>query len=61
VDYHCAVYFEPVDEGGYNIIVPAIPEICQFGSTLEDAREMAKDAIRCVIESGLKNGPQRSA
>jgi predicted RNase H-like HicB family nuclease len=36
--------------------VPAIPEICTFGSTIEEAREMARDAIRCVIESALKNG-----
>jgi antitoxin HicB len=56
VDYQYTVYFEPVDEGGYNVIVPAIPEICTFDSTFEEAREMAKDAIRCVIESALRNG-----
>jgi predicted RNase H-like HicB family nuclease len=33
-----------------------MPEICTFGSTLEEAREIAKDAIRCVIESALKHG-----
>jgi predicted RNase H-like HicB family nuclease len=38
------------------VIVPAIPEICTFGDTLEEARAMAKDAIRCVIESALKEG-----
>ena len=55
-EYHYTVYFEPLDEGGYNVIVPAILEICTFGSTREEAREMAKDAIRCVIESVLKHG-----
>jgi antitoxin HicB len=36
--------------------VPAIPEICTFGETLEEAREMARDAIRCFLESALKTG-----
>jgi len=36
--------------------VPVIPEICTFGSTIKQAREMGRDAIRCVIESALKNG-----
>lgn len=50
------VFFEP-QEGGFNVIVPAIPEICTFGETLEEAREMAaKDAIRRYIESALKHG-----
>jgi len=53
--YHYTVYFEP-QAGGYNVIVPAIPEICTFGETLEEAREMAKDAIRCYLESALKHG-----
>jgi antitoxin HicB len=55
-DYNYTVYFEPLEEGGYQVIVPAILEICTFGDTLEEARKMAKDAIRCVIESALKEG-----
>lgn len=50
------VLFEPLPEGGYNVIVPAIPEICTFGETLEEAREMARDAIRCYLESALERG-----
>lgn len=52
--YNYTVIFEPVKEGGYNVVVPAIPEICTFGETLEEARLMAKDAIRCYLESALK-------
>jgi antitoxin HicB len=55
-DYNYTVFFEPLEEGGYQVIVPAIPEICTFGDTLEEARAMATDAIRCVIESALKEG-----
>ncbi len=49
------VIFEP-QEGGYNVIVPAIPEICTFGETMQEARAMAQDAIRCFLESALKHG-----
>jgi len=52
--YNYTVIFEPVKEGGYNIVVPAIPEICTFGETLGEARLMAEDAIRCYLESALK-------
>lgn len=52
--YNYTVIFEPVTEGGFNVIVPAIPEICTFGETIEEARAMAEDAIRCYVESALK-------
>jgi len=35
--YRYTVIFEPLKEGGYNAIFPAIPEICTFGETLEKA------------------------
>jgi len=53
------VIFEPVEEGGYDIMVPAIPEICTFGATIEEAREMAEDAIRCYLESALVSPQKR--
>ena len=49
------VLFEP-QEGGFNVIVPAIPEICTFGETMQEARAAAEDAIRCYLESAIKNG-----
>jgi predicted RNase H-like HicB family nuclease len=45
------VVFEPVVEGGYNVVVPAIPEICTFGRSLKEAKRMGGDAIRCFLES----------
>ncbi len=54
-EYQYAVLFEP-QEGGYNVIVPAIAEICTFGQTMQEARTMAQDAIRCYLESALKHG-----
>jgi predicted RNase H-like HicB family nuclease len=48
--HNYTVIFEPLQEGGYDVIVPAIPEICTFGETREEARKMAEDAIRCYLE-----------
>ncbi len=56
MEYVYTALFEPLPEGGYNLLVPAIPEICTYGETLEEAREMARDAIRCYLESALKTG-----
>ena len=50
-EYGYTTIFEPLPEGGFSVLVPAIPEICTFGETLEEAREMALDAIRCFLES----------
>ena len=54
--YNYTVIFEPLEEGGYDVIVPVIPEICTFGDTLEEAKKMAEDAIMCYLESSLKRG-----
>jgi antitoxin HicB len=54
--YEYTVLFEPAPEGGFNVIVPAIPEICTFGETIDEAREAAQDAIRCFLESAQKTG-----
>ncbi|TAN23774.1 MAG: type II toxin-antitoxin system HicB family antitoxin [Acidobacteria bacterium] len=55
-EYGYTVVFEPLPEGGYGVLVPAIPEITTFGATLDAARAMAKDAIRCFLESALETG-----
>lgn len=55
-NYHYTVILQPLPEGGYGVLVPAIPEICTFGGTLEEARQMAEDAVRCFLESALKTG-----
>ena len=54
--YNYTVIFEPADEGGYDIMVPAIPEICTHGETLEEARAMAVEALRCYLESAIEEG-----
>ena len=55
-EYRYTVVFENAPEGGYNVVVPAIPEICTFGGSIEEARAMARDAIRCFLESARATG-----
>lgn len=55
-EYGYTAVFEPLPEWRFSVLVPAIPEICPYGDTLEEAREMARDAIRCYLESVLETG-----
>jgi len=50
------VLFEPAEEGGYIVTCPALPGLVTEGDTLEEAREMARDAIRGYLESLQKGG-----
>lgn len=50
--------FEPAPEGGFVVTVPALPGLVTEGDTLEEAREMVKDAIRGYLESLIKHGEQ---
>jgi antitoxin HicB len=56
--YEYYVVFEAAPEGGYVVTVPALPGLVTEGDTLEEAREMVKDAIRGYLESLVKNGEE---
>ena len=47
------VVFDP-NGAGYTVTVPKLPGLVTEGSTLKEARDMAKDAIRCYLEAVLK-------
>jgi len=55
-EYGYTVIYEQLLEGGYQVIVPALPGIVTYGRTLKEAREMAEDAIRCHIRALLRDG-----
>jgi len=40
------VIFRPEPEGGYTVMVPAMPGCITYGRDLKEARKMAADAIR---------------
>lgn len=54
--FHYTVYFEPQTDGSFAVVFPAFPEIVTFGRTLEEARTMARDALRCHLEGLRKDG-----
>lgn len=55
--YEYTAFFEANEHGRYTVTVPALPGLVTEGKNLEDARDMAKDAIRCYIE-GLKKAKE---
>ncbi len=48
------VFYQPI-KGGYQVSVPLFPEIISFGRTLDEAQEMANDAIKCYLEAMKKS------
>ena len=50
------VVLEPMDEGGFLVHVPALPEVVTSGDTEIEALDMAKDAIELVLESRRERG-----
>jgi predicted RNase H-like HicB family nuclease len=50
-EFQYTVLFEPAEEGGFVATCPALPGLVTEGDTLEEAREMAQDAIRAYLES----------
>ncbi|MDD4460632.1 type II toxin-antitoxin system HicB family antitoxin [Methanothrix soehngenii] len=43
-------------DGTYTVIVPSLPGCLTFGDTIEEALEMAKEAIEAYIESLAARG-----
>ena len=54
VIYQYEVIFESNSQG-YTVTVPKLPGLVTEGNNLREAREMAKDAIRCYLEALLKD------
>ena len=48
--------FKPEAEGGFTVIAPSLPGCVTFGRTLEEAKEMATEAIAAYLESLKKHG-----
>lgn len=50
------VIIEPGEDHGFTVTCPALPGLVTEGRTLEEAREMAREAIVCCLESLQKAG-----
>ena len=54
--YHYTVYFEPQSDGSFAVVFTTFPEIVTFGRTLDEARAMARDVLRCHLEGVCRDG-----
>jgi predicted RNase H-like HicB family nuclease len=54
--YEYTVIFEPEEEGRYLAHIPALNGLTTEGDTMEEINEMAKDAIKCFLETCIKKG-----
>ena len=45
------IQIRPETDGTYTVIVPSLPGCLTFGDSIEEALEMAKEAIEVYIES----------
>lgn len=48
--------YPDAEQGGYTVLVPALPGVVTEGDTLEEAMAMAKEAIELHIEGLIADG-----
>ena len=51
-----AVILEPEEEGGFTVLVPALPEVVTEGDSEEEALANAKEAVRAILAYRLDHG-----
>jgi len=52
---HFNIVLRPEPEGGFTVIVPALPGCVTYGRTLAEAKKMARDAISGYVASLQKH------
>jgi predicted RNase H-like HicB family nuclease len=50
------VIFEPQEDGGYTVLVPALPGCITEGDSLDEAKKNAVEAIECYLEGLVIEG-----
>ena len=53
-----SVVLEPQEDGGFTVLVPALPEVVTEGDTEEEALADAQEAIRAILSSGAITASQ---
>ena len=51
-----SLIFESDPEGGYTVTVPALPGCITYGTTMQEAKKMAREAIELYLEDMVANG-----
>ncbi len=55
-EHSYSVILEPQEDGGFTVLVPALPEVVTEGDTESEALENAADAIRAAIAHRQETG-----
>ena len=50
------IVLQPEPEGGFSVFVPELPSVATQGETIEEATEMAKEAIEAYLEALHEDG-----
>lgn len=53
--YRYNIILRPEPEGGFTVTIPSLPGCVTYGRNLEEAKEMARDAVRGYITSLKKH------
>jgi antitoxin HicB len=56
MNFNFTIVLEPQPEGGFTVLVPALPEVVTEGDTEQEAIAMAEDAIRAVLAYRREHG-----
>ena len=48
-EYSFTVLYERIGKSGFQVTVPSLPGLVTYGRTFDEARTMARDAIRCHV------------
>jgi antitoxin HicB len=51
-----SVVLEPQEDGGFTVLVPALPEVVTEGDTEEEALANAREAIRAILSYRRDHG-----
>ena len=55
-NYDFSIILEPQEEGGFTVLVPALPEVVTEGDTETEALANAEEAIRAVLSYRRDHG-----
>jgi antitoxin HicB len=60
MSYSFSIILEPQLDGGFTVLVPALPEVVTEGDTETQALSNAEEAIRAALEHRRAHGPDHS-
>jgi antitoxin HicB len=55
-NFSFSVVLEPQPDGGFTVLVPALPEVVTEGDTEQEALANAEEAIRAIVAYRRENG-----